>query len=180
MKSFQELADEAFRDLLHKYGRPTDLKAALRESARPRQRPSGPYDASTLHRVHLVCCSLRYRTCHGSSQKKTWMAGTSPAMTLSYPPLLVRHLRSFVHTRGRPQCSSPCGSSPSRTRPAAQAANHATAAPTIAADPAKKARMTALLRSREMSSLARATTSSTRRCASPPSMPATAAVRRIR
>jgi hypothetical protein len=34
MKTSQELADEAFRDLLHKYGRPTDLKAALRESAR--------------------------------------------------------------------------------------------------------------------------------------------------
>jgi hypothetical protein len=33
MKSFQELADEAFRDLLQKYGRPTDFKAALRESA---------------------------------------------------------------------------------------------------------------------------------------------------
>jgi hypothetical protein len=33
MKTFQELADEAFRDLLQKYGRPTDLKAALRESA---------------------------------------------------------------------------------------------------------------------------------------------------
>jgi hypothetical protein len=35
MKSFQELADEAFRDRLHKYKRPPDLKAALRESARP-------------------------------------------------------------------------------------------------------------------------------------------------
>jgi hypothetical protein len=34
MKSFQELADEAFRDLLHKDGRPTDLKSALRESAK--------------------------------------------------------------------------------------------------------------------------------------------------
>ena len=34
MKSLQELADEAFRDLLQKYGRPTDLKTALRESAR--------------------------------------------------------------------------------------------------------------------------------------------------
>jgi hypothetical protein len=34
MKSFQELADEAFRDLLHKYGRPTDLKSALREGAK--------------------------------------------------------------------------------------------------------------------------------------------------
>ena len=39
MKTFQELADEAFRDLLHKYGRPTDLKAALRESARPSAKP---------------------------------------------------------------------------------------------------------------------------------------------
>ena len=34
MSTFQELADEAFRDLLKKYGRPTDLKTALRESAR--------------------------------------------------------------------------------------------------------------------------------------------------
>ena len=34
MKTFQELADEAFRDLLRKHGRPSDLKAALRESAR--------------------------------------------------------------------------------------------------------------------------------------------------
>ncbi len=34
MKNFQELADEAFRDLLQKYGRPTDLKAALRGSAK--------------------------------------------------------------------------------------------------------------------------------------------------
>ena len=33
MKDFQELADEAFRDLLRKYGRPTDLKDALRRSA---------------------------------------------------------------------------------------------------------------------------------------------------
>src|SRR5215470_17610706 len=39
MKTFQKLADEAFRDLLHKYGRPTDLKAALRESARPSAKP---------------------------------------------------------------------------------------------------------------------------------------------
>ena len=33
MMDFQELADEAFRDLLRKHGRPTDLKAALRQSA---------------------------------------------------------------------------------------------------------------------------------------------------
>jgi len=34
MKSFQELADEAFADLLAKHNRPTDLKEALRRSAR--------------------------------------------------------------------------------------------------------------------------------------------------
>ena len=33
MQDFQELADEAFSDLLRKHGRPTDLKTALRESA---------------------------------------------------------------------------------------------------------------------------------------------------
>jgi Antitoxin-like ribbon-helix-helix len=38
MKSIQELADEAFRDLLQKHGRPSDLKAALRQSAQ--QHPS--------------------------------------------------------------------------------------------------------------------------------------------
>lgn len=34
MKSLQDLADEAFRDLLRKHGRPATLKDALRESAR--------------------------------------------------------------------------------------------------------------------------------------------------
>ena len=34
MSDFQELADEAFRDLLKKHGRPTDLKAALRQSVK--------------------------------------------------------------------------------------------------------------------------------------------------
>jgi hypothetical protein len=33
MMDFQELADEAFRDLLRKHGRPTELMAALRQSA---------------------------------------------------------------------------------------------------------------------------------------------------
>ena len=32
MMDFQELADEAFRDLLKKHGRPSDLKSALRQS----------------------------------------------------------------------------------------------------------------------------------------------------
>lgn len=34
MMDFQELADEAFRDLLEKHGRPIDLKDALRKSVR--------------------------------------------------------------------------------------------------------------------------------------------------
>ena len=34
MKTFQELADEAFADVLKKHGRPTDLRTALRQSAR--------------------------------------------------------------------------------------------------------------------------------------------------
>lgn len=34
MKSLQDLADEAFSDLLRKHGRPATLKEALRESAR--------------------------------------------------------------------------------------------------------------------------------------------------
>jgi hypothetical protein len=33
MMDFQELADEAFRDLLRKHNRPADLKSALRQSA---------------------------------------------------------------------------------------------------------------------------------------------------
>lgn len=33
MMDFQELADEAFRDLLRKHNRPTSLKEALRKSA---------------------------------------------------------------------------------------------------------------------------------------------------
>jgi hypothetical protein len=50
MATFQELADEAFADLLKKHGRPVDLKAALRKSAgasaevvkfKARKKPSG-------------------------------------------------------------------------------------------------------------------------------------------
>ena len=40
MMDFQELADEAFRDLLKKYGRPTELKAALRRSAEDSRKDS--------------------------------------------------------------------------------------------------------------------------------------------
>jgi len=33
--TLQELIDEAVRDLLKKHGKPTDLRAALQESAKP-------------------------------------------------------------------------------------------------------------------------------------------------
>jgi hypothetical protein len=41
MMDFQELADEAFSDLLKKHGRPTDLKTALRESVK-KEGSNGP------------------------------------------------------------------------------------------------------------------------------------------
>jgi hypothetical protein len=47
MSSVQELADEAFRDLLRKHGRPTDLKAALRASAEDQ---AAPTDATNRRR----------------------------------------------------------------------------------------------------------------------------------
>jgi hypothetical protein len=43
MRDFQELADEAFADLLRKHGRPVDLKTALRQSAGEiEKRPPAP------------------------------------------------------------------------------------------------------------------------------------------
>ena len=39
MATFQELADEAFTDLLTKHGVPIDLKDALRKSARSKSTP---------------------------------------------------------------------------------------------------------------------------------------------
>ena len=41
MATFQELADEAFADLLKKHGIPIDLKDALRKSARQNARQDG-------------------------------------------------------------------------------------------------------------------------------------------
>ena len=50
MMSLQELADEAFADLLKKHGRPTSLKEALRESARrPRARQAKPRQTKARH-----------------------------------------------------------------------------------------------------------------------------------
>jgi hypothetical protein len=42
MMTFQELADEAFRDVLRKYGRPYDVRDALTKSARAADREKAP------------------------------------------------------------------------------------------------------------------------------------------
>jgi len=42
MMDFQELADEAFRDLLRKHNRPVDLKDALKKSVREGEGPPAP------------------------------------------------------------------------------------------------------------------------------------------
>ena len=59
MSTFQELADEAFADLLKKHGRPTSLKAALKASLKaapprgakpspaPKARPAAKLPAKT-------------------------------------------------------------------------------------------------------------------------------------
>lgn len=50
MKDFQELADEAFRDLLRKHNRPIDLKDALKKSLREGGGPS-PQDKRAKKKV---------------------------------------------------------------------------------------------------------------------------------
>ena len=40
MKTFQELADEAFADVLKKHRRPVDLRSALRQSAKGTDGPA--------------------------------------------------------------------------------------------------------------------------------------------
>jgi hypothetical protein len=51
MQDFQELADEAFRDLLAKHGRPTDLKTALRRSAAVEDGKKSPVKARAKSRI---------------------------------------------------------------------------------------------------------------------------------
>ena len=45
MMDFQELADEAFRDLLRKHNRPIDLKSALKQSVREGDTPAKKAEA---------------------------------------------------------------------------------------------------------------------------------------
>jgi non-homologous end joining protein Ku len=48
MATFQELADEAFADLLKKHGIPIDLKDALRKSAAASQTPAASKKKSRI------------------------------------------------------------------------------------------------------------------------------------
>ena len=50
MKTFQELADEAFADLLAKHNRPTDLKDALQRSTRQLGANDNPGAAKTARK----------------------------------------------------------------------------------------------------------------------------------
>lgn len=61
MKTLQELADEAFRDLLRKYERPTDLKTALRQSARSSATPSGVPRGARVDGVARLQVAARMR-----------------------------------------------------------------------------------------------------------------------
>jgi hypothetical protein len=54
MQDFQELADEAFRDLLHKHGRPTDLKTALRQSVSAEAHADGRHESPVAALIHAV------------------------------------------------------------------------------------------------------------------------------
>ena len=63
MKDIQELADEAFADVLKKYHRPTGLKEALRQSARKQSENSGDEpDLKPLHSAKAPTSRRRGRT----------------------------------------------------------------------------------------------------------------------
>jgi hypothetical protein len=54
MQDFQELADEAFQDLLRKYGRPTDLNIALRQSISAEAHAQGCRESPVAELIHAV------------------------------------------------------------------------------------------------------------------------------
>ena len=51
MATIQELADEAFADVLKKHGIPIDLRDALRKSAAPSRTAAGPKKKSKTRKV---------------------------------------------------------------------------------------------------------------------------------
>lgn len=71
MMDFQELADEAFRDLLKKHGRPTELKVALRRSAEAA-------DAGTDKNATVAAAGRRKPRRTGATRAHGARAGTRP------------------------------------------------------------------------------------------------------
>ena len=64
MGTLQELADEAFADLLRKHGVPIDLKDALRKSARAAENASAETKRPALKKTSTA----RRKTDHGRSR----------------------------------------------------------------------------------------------------------------
>jgi len=54
LQDFQELADEAFDDLLRKHGRPTDLKTALRQSVSAEAQGQACRESPVAELIHAV------------------------------------------------------------------------------------------------------------------------------
>ena len=71
MMDFQELADEAFRDLLKKHGRPTELRVALRRSAEAA-------DAGTDKNATVAAKGRRKPRRVGTTRAQAAQAGTRP------------------------------------------------------------------------------------------------------
>jgi hypothetical protein len=61
MMDFQELADEAFRDLLRKHGRPTELITALRQSAG---------QGATIHELPADKSAAKKQPAKGKARKR--------------------------------------------------------------------------------------------------------------
>ena len=73
MGTFQELADEAFADLLKKHGIPVDLKDALRRSAGMNSDPDPFEQGERAARENIPAEANPYQD--GSEQHALWAAG---------------------------------------------------------------------------------------------------------
>ena len=84
-KSFQELADEAFKDLLKKHHQPVGLKAALKESVGGRESP-GREDQLQRPMNSQRISRQRYRASSPQSASMTTRTGPSSAQKRTLSP----------------------------------------------------------------------------------------------
>jgi predicted transcriptional regulator len=82
MKSFHELADEAFRDLLKKHGRPIELRQALRHSAR-----QGSADAHDLEGAGPGDAGRKPSDGETNERYRNWLSTRSPSSRQCEMPL---------------------------------------------------------------------------------------------